>query len=347
MKAAVLFETGKPLKIVEGIDIPTLTKGQVQVKMLYSGLCHSQLMEVSGGRGEDKWLPHLLGHEGVGIVEKIGEGVTKVQEGDKVIIGWIKGDGLDAPGGQYTNKGEVINSGSATTLSSHTIVAENRVVKLPEVIPERIGMLFGCALPTGLGLVFNELKPEENKSIAIFGLGGIGMSALLAANLSKPDVLIAVDVSEQKLKLARDLGATHVINCLTQDPVKTITALTNGGVDYSLEAGGTIQTIEQAFESVRDGGGQCVFASHPSHELKIQLEPHAFHRGKSIRGSWGGGSQPDRDIPIFAEHYASGNLPLEKLITKEYSLEEVNDALNDLEQKKIIRALINIESSIS
>lgn len=342
MKAAVLFKTGQPLKIVDGIEIPELITGQVQVRILYSGLCHSQLMEASGGRGEDKWLPHMLGHEGVGIVEAVGNNVTKVNIGDKVIIGWIKGEGLDAPGGKYSKNGETINSGSATTLSSQTIVAENRVVKLPDVIPERLGMLFGCALPTGLGLVFNELKPEENKNIAIFGLGGIGMSSLLAANLSKPNMLIAVDVSEQKLELAKELGATHTINASAQDPVAEIVKLTNGGVDYSLEAGSTTRSIEQAFESVRDGGGQCVFASHPSSELKIQLEPHAFHRGKSIRGSWGGGSNPDRDIPKFAEHFANGDLPLEKLISKEYKLEEINKVLDDLENKKIVRALIKL-----
>lgn len=343
MKAAVLFETGQPLKVIEGIKIPELSTGQVQVKLLYSGLCHSQLMEISGGRGEDKWLPHLLGHEGVGTVEKVGEGVTKVAVGDKVVIGWIKGKGLDAPGGKYDYNGQTINSGSATTLTQQTIVAENRVVKLPEGFPDKLAMLLGCALPTGLGLVFNELKPELHKSIAVFGLGGIGLSALLAAKLSKPSLLIAVDVTDEKLELAKELGATHVINASKEDPVTKIAELTNGGVDYSLEAGGSTRTIEQAFESVRDGGGQCVFASHPSNELKIQLEPHAFHRGKSIKGSWGGGSNPDEDIPAFAKHFAEGNLALEKLISKEYTLDDINLAVDDLEQKRIVRALIKID----
>ena len=342
MKAAVLFNTGEPLKIIEGIEMPALIKGQVQVKLRYSGLCHSQLMEVQGGRGEDKYLPHLLGHEGVGIVEAIGEGVTKVKRGDTVVIGWIQGDGLNAPGGKYPHDGYTINSGSATTLCERSIVAENRVVKLPEGFPEKLAVLLGCALPTGLGLVFNELKPEPNKTIAVFGLGGIGMSALLAAKLASPEKLIAVDVNEEKLALAKQLGATDVINGQKQDPVAAIQALTNGlGVDYSLEAGGTTRTIEQAFESVKDGGGQCIFASHPANELKIQLEPHAFHRGKSIRGSWGGGSQPDTDIPKFADLYIKDELNLEVLISREYTLEQVNDAIDDLANKKIIRALIN------
>jgi len=343
MKAAVLFNTGEPLQIIDNIKVPALTKGQVHVRMVYSGLCHSQVMEVKGGRGEDKYLPHLLGHEGVGIVESIGEGVTKVGPGDKVIIGWIKGEGLDATGGKYPHKDYLINSGSATTLTDQTIVAENRLVKLPSGFPEKLAILLGCALPTGLGLVLNELKPEKHKTIAIFGLGGIGMSALLAAKLSSPTTLIAIDVNEDKLALAKQFGATHCINSSTCDPVQEVYRLTEQkGVDYSLEAGGTTITIEQAFESVRDSGGQCIFASHPSNELKIQLEPHAFHRGKSIRGSWGGGSQPDKDIPIFADMYFKGDLNLEPLLSKEYPLNDINEAIDDLENKKIVRALIII-----
>lgn len=341
MKAAVLFNTGEPLQIIDGIQMPELTTGQVQVKVLYSGVCHSQLMEVQGGRGEDKYLPHLLGHEGVGIVESIGQGVTKVKVGDKVVIGWIQGDGLNAPGGKYPHGDILINSGSATTLCEKSIVAENRLVKLPEGFPDKLAVLLGCALPTGLGLVFNELKPEKEKTIAIFGLGGIGMSALLAAKLSSPTQLIAVDVSDDKLQLAKELGATHTINANSEDPVASIYKITNNiGVDYSLEAGGTVSTIEQAFESVKDGGGQCVFASHPRDELKISLEPHAFHRGKSIRGSWGGGSKPDTDIPKFVDLYKSGKLELDPLLSKSYSLDDVNEALSDLHNKKILRALI-------
>jgi S-(hydroxymethyl)glutathione dehydrogenase/alcohol dehydrogenase len=343
MRAAVLFETGQPLEIVEDIGMPSLVRGQVQVKMLYSGLCHSQLMEVSGSRGKDKYLPHLLGHEGVGEVEAVGEGVTKVVPGDRVIISWIKGCGLDAPGGQYHHKGYVINSGSATTLSEKTIVAENRVYLIPHGLPPELAVLFGCALPTGLGLVLNELKPRPSSSIAVYGLGGIGMSALLAAKSTKPQLLIAIDVNDDKLRLAVGFGADIVINASKTDPVTKIHEITGGvGVDYSIEAGGTSRTIEQAFESVRDSGGQCIFASHPAHDDKISLEPHAFHRGKSLRGSWGGGCNMDRDIPRFSRLYAGGSLNIELLISKIYKLDEVNTALRDLEEREIVRGVIQI-----
>jgi S-(hydroxymethyl)glutathione dehydrogenase/alcohol dehydrogenase len=344
MKAAVLFETGQPLRVVDGIDVPKPEFGQVQIKVLYSGLCHSQLMEVSGGRGEDKYLPHLLGHEGVGIVESLGDGVNKVEVGDKVGIGWIKGLGQNVGGAKFPHQNYIINSGAATTLSSRTIVAENRVVKLPEGIPDSLAVLLGCALPTGLGLVFNELQPDNDKRIGVFGLGGVGMSALLAARLYSPEMLVAVDVTEEKLNLARQLGATHTINAVKCDPVAEIFKLTDGvGLDYCLEAGGTTQTIEQAFAAVRDGGGQCVFASHPKEGETVNLEPHAFHRGKQIKGSWGGGSQPDEDIKKFVKLYQQGDINLDALISREYSLEDINTALDDMANKRIVRALINTQ----
>lgn len=340
MKAAVLFETGKPLEIVEGINIPDLQKGQVLVKVKYSGLCHSQLMEISGGRGEDKYLPHMLGHEGVGVVEKIGEGVTKVSIGDTVIIGWIKGEGLDAPGGLYPHENYIINSGSATTLSEKTIVAENRLVALPNSFPEKVAILLGCALPTGMGLVINELQPQKHKKIAIFGLGGIGMSALVAASTYEPEMVIVIDTEDHKLKLAAELGATYCINARNNDVLAEIEKLSPGGVDYSIEAAGSTETIEMAFESVKDGGGECIFASHPANDLKISLEPHAFHRGKSIRGTWGGGVKPDIDIPNMINLLSNNNIHLHGLISKEYSLNEINVATQELVEGKIIRALI-------
>jgi S-(hydroxymethyl)glutathione dehydrogenase/alcohol dehydrogenase len=342
MKAAVLTQLNKPLEILN-IDIPELKKGQVLVKLFYSGLCHSQVMEVTGQRGEDKYLPHLLGHEGVGIVEAIGEGVTKVKPDDVVVLGWIRGEGLDADGAKYRCGDMIINSGGVTTFSEKTIAAENRLVILPPGLPLRLAMLLGCALPTGAGIIFNELQPEKNKTIAIIGLGGIGLSALMAAKYFSPSKLIAVDIEPHKLELALQLGATHTINSALEDPVAAIQNLTGGGVDYSVDAGGLTKTIEQAFNCVRERGGQCIFASHPEEGKMIQLEPHAFHRGKNIRGSWGGGSQPDKDIPKLVELYKNGDLALEKLISNCYDLEDINKAISDLKERKITRALINID----
>lgn len=344
MKAAVLYQTGSPLVVEEGIDIPDLKPGQVLVRIAYSGVCRSQLMEVRGKRGDDRYLPHLLGHEGSGWVVETGAGVGKVKKGDPVILGWIKGDGADCPGTLYQKGAIQINAGSVTTLSEMAVVSENRCTPLPAGIPMDTAALLGCAVPTGAGIVLNTAKPEPGSTVALFGLGGIGLSALISLNLFQCRRIIAVDVSEEKLALARELGATDVIHALKEEPLKVIADLTDGrGVDISLEAGGLTQTIEMAFQAVRKGGGRCLFASHPPHGEKIALDPHDLISGKQIQGSWGGGWQPDRDTPRYADHFRSGRLPLEKLISHRYPLEGVNQALDDLEAGRTFRALVEID----
>lgn len=343
MQAAVLYQTGQPL-VVETLQIPPLGSGQVLVEVAFSGVCGSQLMEVRGGRGVDPWLPHLLGHEATGTVVAVGEGVTKVRTGDAVVLTWIKGLGQDAKGGEFFKEGRRINAGSVATFGTHAVVAENRVMPLPEGVPMDVGVLFGCALATGAGMLLNELRPVAGSSLAVFGMGGIGLSALMASRLFNCDPVIVVDLSESKLATARAFGATHTINATDCDPVEAIRELTAGrGVDYSVEAAGTTRTIEQAFSSVRKGGGQCLFASHPESGRKICFDPHDLISGKRIAGSWGGACQPDRDIPILAGLYRQGLLPLEKLLSRRYKLTDVNQALDELEAHQVFRPLLDMQ----
>jgi S-(hydroxymethyl)glutathione dehydrogenase / alcohol dehydrogenase len=341
MKAAVLWECGQPLSIESEVEIPELMSGQVLVKMAYSGVCRSQLMEVEGERGEDKYLPHLLGHEGCGKVVHTAVDVTKVSADEWVILGWIKGEGLNADGAKYKLGDKIINSGGVTTFSTYTIVSENRIVPLPKGLPRDISVLFGCALPTGAGIVLNQIKPKKNSSIAFIGLGGIGLSGLMATKAFECKNIIAVDVSDEKLKLAKEFGATHIINASTSNVLKEINNITGGmGVDYSVDAGGKIKTIELAFEAVKKNGGLSIFASHPEAEKKISIDPFDLISGKNIKGSWGGASRPDKDIPLLAGLYKKGMMPLEKLVTKSYKLDEINIALDDLKNSKVFRPLI-------
>ncbi len=345
MRAAVLYKKG--LVVEDSIEIPELKTGQVLVKLAYTGICRSQLYEVRGYRGEDKYLPHLLGHEGSGVVVKIGKRVTKVKPKDRVILGWIKAKGIDAGGTTYKKASCVINAGAVTTLNEYAVVSENRCVKLPAGIPLDVAVLFGCAILTGGGIVFNEVKPAKGSTIAIFGLGGIGLSALMATNLFHCKNIIAVDIDDKKLKLAKCFGATHLINSTNDDTLAIIDKITKGhGVDYSIEAAGIVSTIEQAFNAVKTNGGLCVFATHPKTGDKIKLDPHALISGKQIKGSWGGASCPDRDIPRFAKLYREGKLPLKKLLSHSYSLNEINRAFDDLEKHKVVRAFIKIDNSL-
>jgi S-(hydroxymethyl)glutathione dehydrogenase/alcohol dehydrogenase len=349
IKAAVLTQLDRPLKIISDIEYQRPLRGQVLVKLAYSGVCHSQLMEVRGRRGADAYLPHLLGHEGTGKVIEVGEGVSKVKPNDLVVLGWIKGSGLDGGGVRYrcACMSQDINAGGVTTFNEYALVSENRVVALPHGVPLDVGVLFGCAVPTGAGIITNDLKPAPGSSVAIFGLGGIGLSALMATMLFECSKVIAVDVSEHKLELARSFGATHTVNAAQADVVAEIRKLTGGaGVEFAVEASGQASVIEQAFESVRRGGGVCVFASHPENGKRISIDPYELICGKQIRGSWGGSSNPDRDIPMFAELYCEGKLPLDKLITKRYPLDAINDALNDLEHHRVGRPLIEIDKTI-
>ena len=326
------------------IDVPALQAGQVLVKVAFSGVCHSQLMEVQGKRGEDLYLPHLLGHEGSGIVVEVGKEVSKVKSGDKVVLTWIKGEGINCQGAKYKKGDLIINSGAVTTFNEYTVASENRCVKLPDDIPMDVAALFGCAVLTGSGIVTNTIYPKQSDSVAIFGVGGIGLSALMAIRLYNCSTVIAVDVEERKLNMAKDFGATHIVNNSVEDPVDKIAEITNGvGVDFSIEAAGLVSTIEQAFASVRNKGGLCVFASHPSHGDRIGLDPFDLICGKQIRGSWGGESKPDRDIPRFAQLYKEGKLPLEKLITHRYSLEQINQIFDDIEDNRVARALIEFD----
>lgn len=343
-KAAYLNKLKEPLLIEDEIEIPDLKEGQVLVKVAYSGICHSQLMEAEGLRGEDKYIPHMLGHEGSGTVVSIGSKVSKVKEGDQVVLTWIRGLGLENGGTQYKKNNKLINAGFVTTFSEYTVVSENRVVKAPQGIDLKIATLFGCAVPTGAGIVLNQIQPPaQDSTIVIWGLGGIGLSALMGTQVHSFSKIIAVDIEDKKLDLAKQIGASHFINAAKTDAVSEIFKITeNKGVDFAVESAGLTQTIQNAHKVVKKNGGQCIFASHPKHGDHICLDPFDLICGKEIKGSWGGGTQPDRDIPKFAKHYTEGKLKLDLLLKDEYEFNDINTALSDLKNRKVNRAIIKV-----
>jgi len=340
--AAVLEQLDKSIKIRE-LTIPDLKPGQVLVEVAYSGVCHSQLLEVCGKRGHDRFLPHTLGHEGSGTVLKVGAGVTKIKPDDHVVLSWIKGSGADVPSTVYQSSEGPINSGAISTFMHQTVTCENRVTPISDAMPLREATLLGCVIPTGAGIILNTARVRLGSSVAVFGVGGIGLSAVLAADLVHATTIIAVDVFDYKLEQAQRVGATHLINARQQDPLATILEITEGcGVDYAIEAAGCRETMETAFRAVRDNGGLCVLAGNLPHGQRISLNPFDLIRGKGIIGTWGGESQPDRDIPLHVDLYLAGKLKLDMLITHEYWLEDINRAFDDLEQGKVGRALIKM-----
>ncbi len=340
-KAAVLYETEKPLRIEE-IEIPELKEGQVLVKVLYSGVCHSQLNEIKGLKGNDPYLPHLLGHEGSGIVESLGGGVTKVKQGDYVVMTWIKGSGIDAPSTIYRLNGKNINSGAITTFSERSVISEDRLVKITEKIPGDIAALLGCAVPTGMGMVFNNLEEDPDKTIAVYGVGGVGSSSLIAAKSRGYKQIITIDIHDHKLEKAVELGATHTINARNENVIEAVKRITEGvGVDYAIESSGVKEIMETAFESLRNNG-KAIIAGNAKAGTKISIEIAGLNQGKKLLGTWGGETVPDRDIPMYEGLYLERKLPLDKLVTKTYRLEEVNHALDDLKKGELCRGLIKL-----
>lgn len=341
-RAAVLEQTGAPLQISDGIEIPPLRAGQVLAQIHYAGVCHSQLMEVRGKRGEDRFLPHLLGHEATATVLAVGAGVSKVAADQRVVLGWIRGEGIDAGGVQYRQGERIINAGAVATFATHAVVSENRCVPLPPSVPVDLGVLLGCAVPTGAGMVLNTLAPVAGQSLVVVGLGGIGLAALLAA-CSIPGLNIAaIDPEANKRDLALRIGAHQLFDPIAADFRERWQAAFPGGADHCLEAAGRAETIELGFSLVRRNGGRCLFASHPANGELIRIDPYELICGKRLEGSWGGQSRPDTDIPRFAGLYAEGHLPLAHLLDRSYPLDAINQALDDLEARRITRALIEI-----
>lgn len=338
-RAAVLVAPNRPLEIVE-LRFPELKTGQVLVRNIASGICRSQLMEAKGKRGEDKWLPHLLGHEGVGVVEKIGPQVTKVKVGEKVIVGWIVGQGFSSVAPQFlTTNGIPINSGMATTFSEYSVVSENRVYIAPEGFLDEFLPLFGCALLTGGGMALNHFDEKLHKNVLVLGFGGVGSSAAVVLDSFKSTSMVILDESQARRNQARLMGFSQVYSIEEFESLNRNN--TNDKFDLCIESAGTTRTIELGF-SLLNKTGRLVFASHPESGARISLDPFEMINGKLIFGSFGGGSEPEEDIKIISKLLQKSRLNLEYMVGNVFALEDVNQALEQLEMGQPGRPLIRM-----
>lgn len=327
MKAAVLTELHTPLEILD-ISMPDkLLVGQVLVKIHYSGICGSQLGEIDGAKGEDKYLPHLLGHEASGTVLDIGPGVRHVKPGDKVVLHWRKGLGIEAETPHYTSAGRKINAGSVTTFSEYSIVSENRVTPIPADSDLEVAALFGCAVTTGFGVVENNARLRIGESVVVFGAGGIGLNIVQAAALVSAYPIIAVDLHDNKLELARLMGATHVLNSRNGDVRQQILDIVgSAGVDAFIDNTGQPAVIEMGYQMSKPQG-RVTLVGVPRKDKNINIYSLPLHFGKIISGSHGGEAIPQADIPRYHQLFRAGRIQLKSLITNYYPLEKINDAL--------------------
>jgi Zn-dependent alcohol dehydrogenase len=345
-EAAIQTEVGGPLRIAE-LELPDPGPDQVTVKLYSSGVCHSQLHQMHNpalGR------PLLLGHEGTGVVTAIGKGVTHVKAGDMCLVTWVprteaRGRTVWQPtGARYQDK---LAQGHVYTWARDLLTSKELVVPIPHDHPKDTSCIVGCAVLTGAGAVMHTAGVRPGESVAVFGVGGVGLSAIKAASILEAYPVIAVDLSDDKLEFARQFGATHTINASGNvDPVEAIRDLTGGGVDYAFDAIGKQRTCEQILAATRGGGqgagnigGMSVLVGIP--QEKITLDPSLIIHGQRIfRGSLGA-AYPDRDFPMYLRWHQEGRFPLDKLITRRYRLEDINEACDHLHHGHILgRAII-------
>jgi S-(hydroxymethyl)glutathione dehydrogenase/alcohol dehydrogenase len=343
--AAVLVQLCQPLEMMD-LDIPALKQGQVLVRIDFAGVCHTQLLEARGRRGPDVFLPHCLGHEGSGQVLETSKGVERVKTGERVILSWIQASGAQVPGCVYHDASRrPVNAGAITTFMTHAVVSENRLTPLRDDIPLRDAAMLGCAMPTGLGAVLNTGQLTQGQRLVVFGTGGVGLCAIAAGAVARASVILAIDPVAAKRDAAKSVGATHTLDPAGLDESKLIEkihAIIPGGPDLAVEATGRTSVMARALACVRQRGGKAVIIGNAPQGELLQFDPKQLSLGKQLRGCWGGDAIPDRDYPHYAQLIAQGKINLQPMLTPGYQLSDINRALDDLEQGKAVRPIIQI-----
>ena len=342
MKSAILTESKKPLVIAD-IDLPTnLEAGQVHVKIHYSGICGAQINEIDAMKGPDKFLPHLLGHEGSGVVQKVGPGVSSVKEGDHVVLHWRPSSGIQSPTPTYDWDGKKVNAGWVTTFNEEAIISENRLTVIPREFNMSVAPLFGCAVTTAFGVVNNDAQLKVGQSVVIFGIGGVGLNIVQAASMVSAYPIVGVDLLNNKLTMGDKFGITHKVlggNDNVDDKIREIVG--PGGADVVIETTGNSRVIEQAY-NLTHPDGKTILVGVPNKGDNVSIYTLPIHFNKVLTGSHGGDSIPDIDIPRYIRLIESERMTLDGLITHEFPLDKINDALDLFRSGEAGRIIINM-----
>lgn len=356
------FAQSQPLKIEE-VDLDAPGLGEVLIKMTAAGLCHSDLSVITGVRPRP--VPMAIGHEASGTVVQVGEGVHDLKPGDRVVLVFVPSCGhcmpcmegrpaLCEPGAEANGKGTLLSGErrlhmagqdvhhhlGVSAFAEHAVVSRRSCVKLEQDIDPVEAALFGCAVLTGVGAVVNTAKVQAGQTVAVLGLGGVGLSALLGAVASGAREIVAVDLHDSKLAVAMSLGATAAVNARDPDAVAKVKELTKGGVDFAFEMAGSVQAMEMAYRMTRRGG-TTVTASlpHPQHNWALQ-QVSLVTEERTVKGSYIGSCVPARDIPRYVGLYLAGKLPVDKLMGERMKLEDINRGFDRLEAGESLRDLI-------
>lgn len=312
IRAAVLVRSNEPLEL-QALETEPLRFGQVLVKVHYSGICGAQVNEIEAVKGPDKFLPHLLGHEGCATVLEVGEGVKHVRPGEVVVMHWRPGAGLQSEPASYRSESGRVNAGWVTTFQDHAVVSENRLTPIPWDFPKRLAPLFGCAITTAFGVVNNDAALKVGQSVMVIGAGGVGLPIIRACQMVAAHPVVAIDREPAKLSAALEHGATE----MHLSPQK-------GPFDVVIETTGDKAMIEAAYEATHPDG-KTVLVGVPREKVSLYTLP--IHFKKTLHGSHGGSCEPHLDIPRYVRLIAAGKFSLEGLVTHEFPLERVNEAI--------------------
>ena len=340
-KAAILAQSRAPL-IIDDIALPeTLGVGQVLVKVLYSTICGAQLNEIAAAKGPDKFLPHLLGHEASARVLEIGPGVTTVKPDDTVVLHWRPSAGIQCQPPAYTWNGKKLNAGWVTTFNDHAVISENRMTVISPDYDLRNAPLLGCAVTTAAGVINNDAGVKIGESVVVFGVGGVGLNVVQFAQLAGAYPIVAIDLVDSKLEMARERGATHCLNPSTAGDMDAAIRKIVGekGPDKVIETTGAKQVIELAY-NLTHADGTCVLVGVPSEKVTIYTLP--IHFNKVLTGSHGGDAVPQVDIPRLIRLNQAGRLSFDGIITHEFPLKEINTALDVVRSGAAGRVVLKI-----
>jgi S-(hydroxymethyl)glutathione dehydrogenase/alcohol dehydrogenase len=341
-KAAILVESGKPL-IIDEFKLPdALEYGQVLVRVHTSSICGAQINEIDAVKGVDKFLPHLLGHEALATVIETGSGVVSCKMGDTVVMHWRPGKGVQSNTPVYSWRRKRLNAGWVTTFNEYAVVSENRVTPVPASINRKTAPLLGCAVTTALGVVNNDAQVAIGESVVVFGVGGVGLNIVQFAAMVGAYPVVAIDRLGNKLEMAQRFGATHAINSAqSRDLTAEIQSIVGPeGADKIIETTGVKSLIELAYQLTAKKG-RCILVGVPREKVEIYTLP--LHFEKVLKGSEGGQCQPAHDIPKLIRLAEAGRITYEGIVTHEFSLDRINDAIDLMRSGSSGRIVLNIQ----
>jgi S-(hydroxymethyl)glutathione dehydrogenase/alcohol dehydrogenase len=338
--AAVLVEQHKPLEIVE-IEVPVLRFGQVLVQIKATRICGSQLGEIDGVKGPDRYLPHLLGHEAGGLVLEVGPEVTLVSPGDRVVAHWRPGNGIQAKPTTYAWGSKKVNAGNITTFQEYAVISENRLTVVPQETDFEIAALLADTLTTGFGVVTRDAGLSIGESVVFFGAGGIGLGAILGASLAGAYPIVAVDLHDHKLAKAREYGATHTFKASATPDIEVAILGVVGpqGADVVVDGTGLPSVIERCYQLTSNKGRTILFGVM-AHDKRVSIHTLPLHFGRVLAGSEGGGSLPATDIPRFLRMMRAGRFDPKGFVSHRLTLADINDGVARMRSGEVVHAMI-------